>query len=145
MLYMLLAVVAGAVLPLQAVINARLAANVGGASWAAAISFLVGAVGLLVVQIVTRAPWPGLDRLAAVPIWTWVGGLLGAVYVVSVIISVPRLGTASVIALVIFGQLVVSLLLDHFGVLVAAPHPINAIRLIGASLLFGGALMVLRG
>jgi bacterial/archaeal transporter family-2 protein len=115
MIYILLSLLAGAVLPLQALINARLAAGVGSSLWAAAISFQVGALGLLLVQLALRAPWPELGRVASVPSWIWSGGLFGAVYVASVIASVPRLGAASVISLVIFGQLTASLLLEHFG------------------------------
>jgi transporter family-2 protein len=144
MQYMLFAFVAGAALSLQALVNARLAAGIGGALWAAAVSFFVGAMGLLGVQILTRATWPSLERAAAIPYWVWCGGFLGAVFVASVIASVPRLGNTSVFGLVIFGQLAASLLLDHYGVLAATPHPVNAIRLIGAALVLGGALMVLK-
>jgi bacterial/archaeal transporter family-2 protein len=142
MIYILLSLLAGAVLPLQALINARLAAGVGSSLWAAAISFQVGALGLLLVQLALRAPWPELGRAASVPSWIWSGGLFGAVYVASVIASVPRLGAASVISLVIFGQLTASLLLDHFGVLAPAPHPVNFMRLIGGALLLAGAILI---
>jgi len=144
MQYLLFAFIAGAALSLQALVNARLAAGIGGALWAAAISFFVGGVGLLAVQIVTRAIWPTMERVVAIPYWVWCGGFLGAVFVASVITSVPRLGTTSVFALVIFGQLAASLLLDHYGVLASAPHPVNALRLVGAALVLGGAVMVLR-
>ncbi|HWA42439.1 MAG TPA: DMT family transporter [Hypericibacter adhaerens] len=143
--YMLFAFIAGAALSLQALINARLAAGLGGALWAAAVSFFVGGAGLLGVQLATRATWPAMERAAAIPYWVWCGGFLGAVFVASVIASVPRLGNTSVFGLVIFGQLAASLLLDHFGVLATNPHPVNAVRLIGAALVLGGAVMVLKG
>jgi bacterial/archaeal transporter family-2 protein len=144
MQFMLFAFVAGAALSLQALVNARLAAGIGGALWAAAISFFVGGIGLLAVQVVTRATWPSMERAVAIPYWVWCGGFLGAVFVASVITSVPRLGNTSVFALVIFGQLAASLLLDHYGVLATAPHPVNAFRLVGAALVLGGAVMVLK-
>jgi transporter family-2 protein len=144
MQYMLFAFFAGAALSLQALVNARLAAGLGGALWAAAVSFFVGVVGLLTVQLVTRAAWPSLDRIAAIPYWVWSGGFLGAFFVVSVILSVPRLGNTTVFGWVIVGQLAASLLLDHFGVLAATPHPVTALRLVGAALVLGGAVMVLK-
>jgi bacterial/archaeal transporter family-2 protein len=144
MIYMLLSILAGAVLPLQALINARLALGIGNSLWAAAISFQVGALGLLLLQLALRAPWSELGRAGAIPAWIWTGGFLGAVYVASVIASVPRLGAASVISLVIFGQLMASLLLDHFGVLAPVSHPINFTRLIGAVLLLAGAILIER-
>ena len=142
--YTFLAFIAGAALSLQALVNARLSAGIGGAIWAAAISFFVGGIGLLGVQLATRATWPSMERIAAIPYWVWLGGFLGALYVASVITSVPRLGNTTVFGWVIFGQLAASLLLDHFGVLAAAPHPVNALRLIGAALVLGGAVMVLK-
>ena len=144
MIYMLLSILAGAVLPLQALINARLALGIGNSLWAAAISFQVGALGLLLLQLLLRAPWGELGRAGAIPGWIWTGGFLGAVYVASVIASVPRLGAASLISLVIFGQLAASLLLDHFGVLAPVSHPINFTRLIGAVLLLAGAILIER-
>jgi transporter family-2 protein len=144
MQYMLFAFFAGAALSLQALVTARLAAGLGGALWAAAVSFFVGVIGLLTVQLVTRAAWPSLDRIAAIPYWVWCGGFLGAFFVVSVILSVPRLGNTTVFGWVIFGQLAASLLLDHFGVLAATPHPVTALRLVGAALVLGGAVMVLK-
>ncbi len=142
--YTFLAFIAGAALSLQALVNARLSAGIGGAIWAAAISFFVGGAGLLAVQLATRATWPSMERIAAIPYWVWLGGFLGALYVASVITSVPRLGNTTVFAWVIFGQLAASLLLDHFGVLATAPHPVNALRLAGAALVLGGAVMVLK-
>ena len=107
--YTFLAFIAGAALSLQALVNARLSAGIGGAIWAAAISFFVGGAGLLAVQLATRATWPSMERIAAIPYWVWLGGFLGALYVASVITSVPRLGNTTVFAWVIFGQLAASL------------------------------------
>jgi bacterial/archaeal transporter family-2 protein len=58
--------------------------------------------------------------------------------------SVPSPGQRLRLRLVIFGQLAASLLLDHYGALAAAPHPVNALRLTGATMVLGGALMVLK-
>jgi transporter family-2 protein len=83
-------------------------------------------------------------QLALVPAWAWLGGILGAFYVVSSVIVGPRLGTATLVALVVLGQLGTSLLVDHFGWLGFAQHPITLVRLLGAVFLFAGVVLVAR-
>ncbi|MCA1974215.1 MAG: DMT family transporter [Caenispirillum sp.] len=140
--FIALAAVGGALLPLQALINARLGQSIGGPLWAACTSFLIGTVGLALFLVAQRAPLPALGQLPTTP-WLWAGGLLGAFYVAAAIVSVQHLGAAATIAVVIAGQLTASLLLDHFGVL-AAPHPLSFMRIAGAVLLFAGAWLITR-
>ncbi|KPK60284.1 MAG: hypothetical protein AMJ59_06820 [Gammaproteobacteria bacterium SG8_31] len=141
--YVLLAAAGGAMLPLQALINARLGAGVGGPAWAATISFLVGTLGLAAFLAITRQPLPLATTAAALPWWVWTGGLLGAMYVAFVITAVPALGATAMVAFVILGQLTASTVLDHFGIL-SAVRPISALRLAGVAMLFLGAVLVVR-
>ena len=134
----------GVGLVVQVGMNSTLRALLGSAIVAALISFVVGSVALAVFALVTRAPLPGREQLAAVPAWAWLGGALGAFYVASSVIVGPRLGAATLLALVVLGQLGTSLLVDHFGWLGFAQHPITAVRLAGAGLLFAGVLLVVR-
>ena len=142
--YLLMAAVGGAVLPLQALINARLGAAVGGPVWAATISFLVGSCSLAVFQLLRGVPLPGASALTS-PWWLWVGGFLGAYYVAVATFTVPKLGAAALVALVILGQLLASVLLDHFGVISDQIRPITWQRGLGVAMLFGGATLVVRG
>lgn len=138
----ILALIGGAVLPLQALINARLGGVSGGPLWAAAISFGLGTLALLLYIGARRIGAPTLGEALQAPWWIWVGGALGAFYVASAIIAVPRLGAAALVAFVICGQVLAAMLLDHFGVL-QAPKPINPTRLLGGALVIGGAWLVL--
>lgn len=142
MIYLCTAFVAGAVLSLQALINARLGAALGGPLWASTTSLVVGAAGVILVQLVLQAPLPSLGQIASLPAWAWCGGLLGAIYLTFVLISVRPLGVTTTVTLVVFGQMMASLLLDHFGVLMAAPHAITGQRLVGAGLLLAGVILV---
>ena len=139
----LLAVVTGALLPLQALINAQLGQRTSGALFASFASFLIGTLALGVALLVTRTPLPALQQTTALPSWAWLGGLIGALFVVAATVLIPRLGAAALICLAVFGQLVGSLLLDHYGVL-HAPKPADAVRIAGAALVALGALMVVR-
>lgn len=138
-----LAALVGMVLPLQAVINARLGALTQGALFASFVSFAVGTVVLGVVLAASRTAWPGLRDLVVLPPWLWLGGVIGALFVFCGTLLVPRLGAAGLICLIVFGQLVGSLLVDHFGVL-TAPRPVDPVRLAGAALVCVGALLVVR-
>lgn len=135
-----IAVSIGAMLPLQGLINARLGQQVGGAVQAAFVSFLVGTLALGAWLMATRQ---GVHPAAAfrAPAWIWIGGLIGAVYVACFTLLVPRLGAASIICLAILGQVVASLLLDHYGVL-QAPRAVDLWRTLGALLVLAGTLLV---
>ena len=141
--FILLALLGGAILPLQALINARLGAGFGGPIWAAMLSFLVGTIALVALLLAMRTPMPGLHATAGLPWWVWTGGVLGAVYVSSVIIAVPALGATALAAFVILGQLLAATLLDHYGVL-GAVREINPARATGVFLLIMGAILVVR-
>ena len=140
-LFIAFALLGGAVLPLQALINARLGGAMNGAVWAATISFAVGTIGLLAFQLAKRTPIPNAEQAAAVPAWAWAGGLLGAFYVVAATTTVPRLGAAAMISLVVLGQMAASLLLDHFGVL-SGVQPISPVRVVGTLMLLGGVVLI---
>ncbi|KLI98180.1 DMT family transporter [Luteimonas sp. FCS-9] len=138
-----LAALVGMVLPLQALLNARLGALTQGALFASFVSFAVGTCALALALAAGRTPWPTLRELVALPPWLWLGGLIGAAFVFSGTLLVPRLGAAGLICLIVAGQLVGSLLVDHFGVL-SPSRPIDATRIVGALLVCAGALLVVR-
>ena len=131
-------------LVVQVGMNSTLRAILGSAIVAALISFVVGSLALAAFVAVTRAPLPLRSQLAAVPAWAWLGGILGAFYVASSVIVGPRLGAATLLALVVLGQLGTSLVVDHFGWLGFAQHPITLVRLLGAALLFAGVVLIVR-
>ena len=139
LLLLAFAVVAGAFLPLQAGINARLAHFVGGPVRASAISFLIGTVVLFVVVVLfTR----GGARPGDAPWWAWIGGALGAFYVTSTVVVPPRVGTAAFFGILVAAQLVTSVVADRFGWFGFHQRDITPLRGIGIALLIGGALLV---
>jgi transporter family-2 protein len=139
----ILAVIIGAFLPLQALINAQLGRATSGALFASFVSFLVGTVSLGVVLLAMRTPLPGLQSMTGLPPWAWLGGVIGAIYVFSATLLVPRIGAAALICLVVFGQVVGSLLLDHHGVLSPA-RSADGLRILGGALVAIGAVLVVQ-
>ena len=140
LLLLLFAVVAGAFLPMQAGVNARLAQFVGGPVRASMVSFIVGAVALfLVVVLFYRSTG---NRAGDAPWWAWVGGLLGAFYVTATVVVPIRLGAAAFFGILVAAQLVTSVLVDQFGWLNFPKHEASPLRLVGVGLLVAGALLV---
>jgi bacterial/archaeal transporter family-2 protein len=135
--------VAGGMVALQAPTNAMLAKAGGSPVLAALISFAVGTAALAVVWLGT-ANRPAVSSFAGLPWFAWIGGLYGAVFVAVAAFAAPRIGLASLITIGIAGQIVMALILDHFGALGLERAPINLGRLLGALLVIAGVVLVRR-
>jgi transporter family-2 protein len=140
--YLLFAFAAGAVLPFQAGINAELADWLNSPVRAAFVSFAGGTLLLAVAAALVLRPVPSAGRLGDAPWWVWLGGALGAFYVLGSIVSAPKLGAATLIALVVAGQALASLIVDNFGWIGFEPKHISAGRLVGLALVGAGVVCV---
>jgi|TARA_R110002124_G_scaffold26380_17_gene95016 bacterial/archaeal transporter family-2 protein len=143
LLAMIAVVFGGAATALQAPTNAKMMTAVGSPVNAAFVSFAVGtaALGILAVILQTR---PDMAASRALPWYAWVGGLYGAIFVVAAAWGVPKLGVATTITLMVAGQLLLSLVLDHFGVMDVPKQPMNLGRIAGVALVLVGVLLVRR-
>src|SRR5262245_41703183 len=139
-----LGLVAGLGLTVHVGMNSQLRKVLQSANTAALISFLVGTTALIALLLATRSPLPARETLAAVPVWAWFGGILGAFYVASSTIVAAELGTASLLALALAGQLATALVVDHFGWLGLPEHPITWIRIAGVAFLGVGVWLIAR-
>ena len=135
---------AGTLLSLQAGINTRLRTGLHDPILAALVSFVVGTAALTLLALARRTDLPTAVTIARIPWWAWTGGFLGAVYVAGVTVVAPRLGAATLTALVVAGQLAMALVLDHFGWVGFARRPIDLVRVAGVAMVLGGALLTLR-
>jgi transporter family-2 protein len=140
--YLALAVIAGVMLPTQAAINARLARTLGGPVWAAAVSGVVLTIVLAVIASAASRGGPRVGALGALPWWAWTGGLCGALVLSATTAVTPRLGAGSMIALVMIGQVVGSLVLDNFGLLGLETQPLSVKRSIAGVLLIIAATLM---
>ncbi|MGZ3851855.1 MAG: DMT family transporter [Flavisolibacter sp.] len=140
-IFIALAFISGAFLPVQAALNTRLGRSVGNPVYASLFSFIVGAIGIALYIILTRQTfsWEGV-RTA--PVYAWIGGLLGAFYVTAIIYLFPKLGPGLTFGLVIAGQMILAALLEHFNILVAQPHPLNLPRVLGILFVIAGVILL---
>lgn len=139
----LLAVFAGAMLPLQGALNARLGAVLVHPMQATLVSYLGGTIACVVVLLFAQASMPDFRRLSEVDWYLYCGGFLGAVFVSGMLYLMPRIGIANMLAAAILGQLVMSLIFDHFG-LAGVTVEINSNRVIGVVLLLIGVYFLQR-
>ena len=140
--YLAFAFAIGCMIPLQAAINSQLKNHLGSSTLLASlVSFAVGTVALAIVA----ASVDRVQNLAGVvqarP-WQLTGGLLGAVFVFGTTLLAPKIGVAKMTALIIGGQVIVSILLDHQGWLGLAVREITPARIAGGVLVVAGVLLV---
>lgn len=137
-----LTAVVGGLIALQAPINSGLG-RVTGSLPAALVSFLIGTAALTAIVGLSG----GAGRLGGALDVEWhylLGGLLGAAYVVTALITVRTLGAGGVTAATIAGQLATSIVIDRLGVLGLEPRPLSAGRLLGVLLLAAGTYLIVR-
>jgi bacterial/archaeal transporter family-2 protein len=136
-----LALIAGAALPVQGAVNARLRADLDEPITVGAWSFVVAALAMVAVLALDRRR-PRLARLDRVPWWGWLGGLCGATYVTSVFLLIPEIGVAATIGLTVAGQQVASVFVDRHGLLRLPRRPITRTRLTGVATLLAGVALI---
>jgi transporter family-2 protein len=143
LLSMIAVVFAGGATALQAPTNAKMMTAVGSPVNAAFVSFAVGTAALGIIAMILQAR-PDLTAARALPWYAWIGGLYGAIFVVAAAWGVPRLGVALTITLMVAGQLLIGLILDHFGAFGTPQNPISLGRMAGVALVIAGVVMVRR-
>lgn len=139
---MAMAFIAGAVLPFQATSNAAVGRALGHPLWGALVSLSVSAVVVIAALIILKVQAPDIGQALRSAWWVWIGGILGAIYVGSAAVITPRLGASGFIILVVAGQILIALLMDHFGLMGLVSKPVTLLKLAGAAMILGGVLLV---
>jgi len=143
-LSLLLAITVGALLPLQVAMNMQLRAWFRDPVIAALPNFVVGTVLLVAYLLLARSRLPSAASLTEVPLWAWLGGIIGASYVTASLYLGPKIGATLLLALLLAGQMGMSLAVDHFRLLGFPNHPINLPRLAGVVMLVVGAVLIVK-
>jgi bacterial/archaeal transporter family-2 protein len=140
--WILLATGAGGCIALQAAANGSLRTNLGDPRYATFFSICGTIATAVLVMLVLRPSPPSVTAMRSAPWWNWIGGPLGALIVLAGAALAPRLGAAAFIAAVVAGQLICSLALDHFGLMNLPQQGLTVGRIIGATMVFAGVLLV---
>lgn len=137
-----IAILAGTVLPMQVGLNVQLGKSVNQPIFAAFASFLVGTIALFLYLLIIKFDFGTISNSKSVSWVVWTAGILGAFYVAAAIILAPKLGTALTFSLVVAGQMGISLVFDHYGLLGLPIKTINWQRMMGVAFLVAGVLLI---
>ncbi|WP_027721818.1 DMT family transporter [Maridesulfovibrio zosterae] len=140
--FILMAFCFGAMAPTQAGVNLRLRGFVGDPILAALISFGVGTLVLFAYVLIMRTQVPPAASIFKGPWWMWTGGFMGAFFVAAAVIVAPVLGAGTMMCWMVGGQMVASVLLDHYGVIGYAVREATPGRITGAALVIVGAVLI---
>ncbi|TAH20759.1 MAG: DMT family transporter [Cytophagales bacterium] len=142
-LFFFLTLLAGILVAVQTAVNSQLRLALDNPILASVISFAVGFSALLIFLMLSRPTGvPTLASFSQIAWWKWIGGLLGAFYIVVSILSAPKIGATNFAALLIAGQLISSLFLDHFGWMGFRTQPIDWTKIGGAVCLILGVYLI---
>ena len=133
----------GGLIALQAPINSHLGKSIGTFQ-AAFVSFAIGTVVLAAIAGLAKGGLSQVPEARHLPWYYLTGGLLGAAYVTTVLVTVRSLGAGGVVAATIAGQLTLSVVVDQFGWLGVERQPITLARVAGIALLALGVFLVVR-
>lgn len=140
-----MALLAGMALTAQGGINAQLRAVIGSPVMATLISFVTGLVVILIyIMLFDRNSFASLSHLKSTPVYIMSGGVIGALFVSSVIILAPKIGAANMLGLIVAGQMILAVALDHYGLLGFVQHSVNWYRITGTILLIVGVVLIVK-
>ncbi len=141
-IYTLIVLFIGCFLAVQGSINTQLTTYLKHPLQGALVNFLVGTIALVGLNLVFKTQVPDWGHIKTAPIYLFLGGCLGAIFVSSVIFFIPKIGVTTVLAASIAGQLIAASIIDHFGFFGISVQQITAGKIIGIVLLLGGIFLI---
>src|SRR6185312_14971296 len=144
LIYFALALITGALIPIQAATNAAFSKSIGNASITGLMVFIVGLFSMLVYVLVSRVSMPTIQQLSTAPTYGYLGGIIVATYVVMITILAPRIGVGTAIGFIVTGQIICAVIIDHFGLFNITIRTIDATRFVGVLLITVGVYFVMK-
>ncbi len=139
-----IALLIGGLLAVQGSMNSQLGSYLKHPLQASLTNFLVGTICLLLVNVLLQTEVPKLSLLAQVPLYLFFGGILGAIFVSSVVILIPKIGVSTMLGATIGGQMIVASIIDHYGWFNVSVHPFSFGRFAGIVCLVLGIFLIQR-
>src|SRR3954463_2126267 len=143
-LFLALALITGALIPIQAATNAGFSKSIGNPFITGLMVFIVGLIGMILFLLITRTSFPMRHQLASAPVYGYLGGIIVATYVVMITVLVPRIGVGTAIGLIVTGQIICAVAIDHFGLFNVAVQSISISRIVGMLLMIAGVYLVMK-
>jgi transporter family-2 protein len=140
-IWILVSLLAGSFIAVQGGLNTLVGKEIKSPIHASLVSFIVGTTLLALYTVVTRQT-VSFDGVRNIPWYAWIAGALGAFSLTAIVLAFPKLGPGLTFGLLVAGQMIISVVLEHYGILVAQPHPISLLRVLGVLLVVGGVALI---
>jgi transporter family-2 protein len=139
-------IAAGTLVAMQAGTNATMNKSLQSPFLSSAVSFAGGLLSLLLALVIymalTKTPLPKAHQWASAPWWAWIGGSLGAIYVLAGVLTAEKVGTGTFVSLSVTASILASLAIDHFGLVGMHRHAASPARLLGGALMVLGMILI---
>lgn len=139
------ALLVGALIPIQAATNAVLSRHIESVFYASLVLFVVGLLFVMFFLAVQAAPLPSVDAFRGAPKYAYLGGFIVATYVIAITYLAPRIGVGNAICFIVTGQIISAVIIDHFGLFGSLVHHLDWRRLLGISFMVVGLFLARRG
>jgi transporter family-2 protein len=142
--YIILALITGALIPVQASTNAAFSKSTGNPYVTGVMVLLIGLIAALIFITISRTRIPSIAQFKNAPLYSYTGGLIVCTYVIMITVITPKLGVGNAIGLIVTGQIICAVIIDHFGLLGATVRKVDLSRLMGALMMIGGIYLVMK-
>ena len=143
-IFLSLALITGALIPIQAATNAAFSKSIGNPFVTGLMVFIIGMVVMILFILISGTTFPTRQQIMSTSLYSYLGGIIVATYVVMITILTPRLGVGTAIGLIVTGQIICAVIIDHFGLFNVAVHSISITRLAGVLLMIAGIYLVMK-
>ncbi len=140
-LFSMAALFTGALIPIQAAANATLSKFIGSVAYSALVLFTLGFGVVVSFILLNRVQVPSVADFLSAPTYSYIGGIIVATYVLSITFLAPRMGVGNVICFIVTGQIIMAVLIDHFGLFGAGIQNLSVSRTMGVALMIGGLFL----
>lgn len=135
----LIPLIGGMFVSLQGTLNGNLGKKVGTIE-STYLSFFTGTVLLTIVVIFLGDG--NLFKITEAPAWQWICAIFGFIFIFVTAFSVPKIGVTATNATIVIGQLITSMVVDHFGWFNNEITPFTMKRFIGILLMVGALFFI---
>ena len=143
-IFLSLALITGALIPIQAATNAAFSKSIGNPLITGLMVFIVGLVVMILIILISGTTFPTRQQIMSTSLYSYLGGIIVATYVVMITILTPRLGVGTAIGLIVTGQIICAVIIDHFGLFDVSVRLISTTRIVGMLLMVGGVYLVMK-
>ena len=143
-IWTLMAFFIGCLIPFQGIVTSNLAKRIEHPYGAAFVNFLGGMLLFLIVISFSSVAWPSFKKVISIPWYLYTGGIIGSLFILGAVFALPKIGSGAFFGQIVIGQLIMTLIVDHFGILGLPIYRINGLRVLGLTFLVAGAFLILK-